>query len=1141
MVRLKMIDQSFKEQRELGIIEKIDDLDKFLEEHPRHSFLAHMAVFKPERDTTKCRVVYLSNLCEKDPSRTVTISHNQAMLSGPCLNQKITTALMHLRFDTKLLCFDVKKAFLNIALSELDSNKLLFLWYNNIDKNDFSIVAYRSLRLPFGLVCSPCLLLLGLYKILMLDIQDDSEQMRALKRLIYSLIYMDNGSITANSSGELKWAFDQLSTIFEPYKFNLQQLVTNDEGIQAEVDQYLKDPTSDNVKLLGLFWNRKLDTLATKPIHLDNKANTKRSVLKTIAAHYDVFGFTGPILNRARLYLHRLQCDKSLGWDTKLSEESIREWKNISNQANSSPNIEIKRFVGSRNGVFRLIAFTDSSKEIYGTTIYIQDLNSLEVNFLLAKNRLVNKHLCGKSIPSLEFQAITLGTEVLLDAYKELSGLNCVNPVKIKELVLYSDSMVSLAWINSYSQKMDKMNKHSVFIRNRLEHINKLCETHPVNYRFVAGVENPADLITRPVSYKMLAKLNFLAGPTFLKESSDSYSGREDFFSVVVPNPMARSNNAVPDQCQAFLNGTSGEGFEHLVLMDKCSSFFRLVSVHKFVFKFIHKLKIRMFNKDPVKYSHWESTNINHYNQAVIHLIRAEQHLYFPEIFSYFDGTCKSAKDIPNIVNQLNIYPDKQGLLRVKSKFSRWNDDVSLRFPVLLPKNSHLTRMIIMDFHEKLSHAGCYRLLTELRKHFWVTHYFSVVKKVLKECVTCKKIKQRTIKLNQSPYREFRLDPPNVPFRSIFIDHFGPYHVKYGGKKVKVWILLVTCLWSRAINLKICWNMSAKEFLRALQLHCLEYGVPELCLSDLGSSFVAGANIVNDFLKDVDTQNYFEENYVKPISFEQYFKGHHPLGGLVEICVRMVKQLIHSSIKNYVLEYKDFEFTIAQTVHLVNRRPIAFQEGLRDSSDEILPNPITPEKLIHGFDLVSVNLIPELQPDSDSDPDWQINTDPICNIKDSYSKLRKVRSQLIETYNNEFLGTLMKQAVNAKNRYRPVTHKKLHVGDIVLIKEDNCKPMNFPMAVVKQVTTNINDEVTGAVLQKGNREIVKRHATSLIPILQAEDTSAIVDKPDDTSHVGSGDLQANLRHPIDSKGYSKLKRKAAIESQNKTKLLLSDS
>ena len=96
---LKMVDDNFKEQVDLGIIERIDNLDQFLEENPNHSFLAHMGVFKPERETTKCRVVFLSNLSEKDPSQAVTLSHNQAMLSGPSLNQKITTAVLHLRFD----------------------------------------------------------------------------------------------------------------------------------------------------------------------------------------------------------------------------------------------------------------------------------------------------------------------------------------------------------------------------------------------------------------------------------------------------------------------------------------------------------------------------------------------------------------------------------------------------------------------------------------------------------------------------------------------------------------------------------------------------------------------------------------------------------------------------------------------------------------------------------------------------------------------------------------------------------------------------------------------------------------------------------------------------------------------------------
>ena len=131
-----MVDQTLRDQVESGIIERIDNLEQFLKENPGYSFLAHMPVFKMERETTKCRVVFLSNLCEKNPGQSITLSHNQAMLSGPSLNQKITSTLLHLRFDEKLLCFDIKKAFLNIALAPSDQSRLLFcglkMWKRNI-------------------------------------------------------------------------------------------------------------------------------------------------------------------------------------------------------------------------------------------------------------------------------------------------------------------------------------------------------------------------------------------------------------------------------------------------------------------------------------------------------------------------------------------------------------------------------------------------------------------------------------------------------------------------------------------------------------------------------------------------------------------------------------------------------------------------------------------------------------------------------------------------------------------------------------------------------------------------------------------------------------------------------------------------
>ena len=111
---LLMIDSVFREQEALGIIERIDNPEQYLQENPQYSFLPHMPVFRPDRDTTKCRNVFLSNLCEPDSTQPMTVSHNQAICAGPCLNKKLSTSVLQLRFNEKLLCFDLKKAFLMI-------------------------------------------------------------------------------------------------------------------------------------------------------------------------------------------------------------------------------------------------------------------------------------------------------------------------------------------------------------------------------------------------------------------------------------------------------------------------------------------------------------------------------------------------------------------------------------------------------------------------------------------------------------------------------------------------------------------------------------------------------------------------------------------------------------------------------------------------------------------------------------------------------------------------------------------------------------------------------------------------------------------------------------------------------------------
>ena len=89
--KLKLTDSVFKEQLDLGIIEEIEDLQGYMDDHPSCSFLPHMSVFKPDRDTIKCRVVYLSNLCENDKNKPRTLCHNQVINPGPNMNGKLLT------------------------------------------------------------------------------------------------------------------------------------------------------------------------------------------------------------------------------------------------------------------------------------------------------------------------------------------------------------------------------------------------------------------------------------------------------------------------------------------------------------------------------------------------------------------------------------------------------------------------------------------------------------------------------------------------------------------------------------------------------------------------------------------------------------------------------------------------------------------------------------------------------------------------------------------------------------------------------------------------------------------------------------------------------------------------------------------
>jgi len=1079
--KLLMMDQVFREQETTDIIDRIE-LTDLETKYPNHSFLAHMPIFKMDKATTKCRMVFLSNLCERHGNATM--SHNQVMHPGPQLNSKITVALLQLRFGQKLICYDLKKAFCQISLSELDSQRLMFLWFRDVPNEDYSLVAFRNKRLSFGLRCSPSILMLAMYRILCVDNADDEPRLKEFKSLLYNLLYMDNGAWSGKDEN-LPYAFEMLQTVFKPYQFDLQQIYTNSVELQDKIDAECGSPAPVDVGLLGMTWNRNTDTLRPKKIELDKAANTKRSILRSIAGQYDVYNVQGPYLNRARLFMRRLQCDKKCGWDDILSNDLQREWKNIAVQANETPTTEVPRFVGDRSDEYELIAFSDASRDIYAAVVYIKNLTNNEIFFVAGKNRLVNRQLEAKSIPTLELQAISLGVEMLMDTYEQLCTSNVNFPLNMCKIRLFSDSMISLHWLNGYTNKMDKQQNLSVFVLNRLKYIVKQCLVCPVTFGFVATSSNPADCLSRPMSLRKMRNSDYINAPEFLREGEFDSS-----IEVTVPPPFVRVVQTVA------VHSTEQVSQEHLVPLNRFRSLRKLIRVYTNVYKFIEKLKTAVTSRhvkscsDPICSSYSDISE-----KSRNYIISLEQRKHFAEIFTYFEKSASTIKDCPPLITKLNLFID-EGLIKVKSKFERWKNNHKFRFLTLLPNKSLLAEMIIEQVHQDTLHSGCYAVLTHLRKKYHLEQPFNSVKKVLRKCLQCRRVNSRTITVSQNSYRDFRADPENVIFRNVFLDHLGPFYSYVRGAKVKLWLLCITCMWSRGVNLKICHDLSVASFLRAFQCHVFEHGVPSRVLSDSGSQLVSAGRLISDIMSTREATEYLTENGIKYVGFEHYSRGNSSLGSPVEVCVKQTKRLIFGAIRNLVLEYADFECIVSQAIYLLNTRPIAYKEALRDE-DVNAPCPITPQNLILGRELVVSSVIPTLQEEKLDDPDWKPGENSLDGLHATFKKMQIARERLTKVYNEQFRQTLIAQATDKKGRYRPKNHEKLKIGDLVLLKEPNLKSFNYPLAIVKEIFENNVGETTDVVAMKGkNGELVKRHVTSLIKFMSAEAADESIAGPD---------------------------------------------
>ena len=143
------------------------------------------------------------------------------------------------------------------------------------------------------------------------------------------------------------------------------------------------------------------------------------------------------------------------------------------------------------------------------------------------------------------------------------------------------------------------------------------------------------------------------------------------------------------------------------------------------------------------------------------------------------------------------------GLLVVGGRLTR-SDCISdeTKHPVILPRASHVTKLVIREVHESLGHEGRDHTFWKLRQKFWVIGAAPEIRKMLRSCVTCRKVNSRPQQQLMADMPEERVSAGAPAFSSVLLDVFGPVLVKTGRVERKRYGLMCVCVATRAVHVE---------------------------------------------------------------------------------------------------------------------------------------------------------------------------------------------------------------------------------------------------------------------------------------------------------------------------------------------------
>ena len=976
-------------------------------------YINHHGTRHPKKN--KLRVVFN---CSQEISGE---SLNKYLLQGPLLTNNLTGVLLRFRQEPIAVTCDIEAMFHQVRVNPEHRDLLRFLWWEGNDLSKDPVDCRMTVHL-FGATSSPSCANFALKQ----AANDfEGEYGGEAANFIRNDFYVDDGLKSVSTVTSAIELVNNVKAMCHQGGFNLHKFMSNNkdvikcipdsdraEGVK-EIDLDLD--TLPLERTLGVQWCVESDSFEFSVV-LQDKPCTRRGILSTISSIYDPIGFVVPLMLQGKSILQEL-CNLQLGWDDPIPEGAKMRWEKWRAEVMKLQSITIPRCYKPKDfgEVVRteLHHFSDASVQGYGHCSYVRlvdDTNKVHCAFVMGKSRVAP--LKPITIPRLELTAAVTSVRISQQIHRKLE-------YQIDEDFYWTDSKVVLGYISNESRRFH------VFVSNRVQEIQN--STHRRQWRYVESEQNPADEASRGMKADELQNTRWILGPKFLwSEQGKWLNGDEEEQSL-------RSDD--PEVKKSVVMATSSFNKDKATLEERVRRFpdwHRARRAIALSMKYIKRLKRRAKGESD------ETVQISaeDLEEAGKAIIRSVQFNFFQEDIKVLAKETRGRESFAKVhssISKLDPFIDKDGILRVGGRLKHADILDQVKHPVILPKNSHITNLVVKCYHEKINHQGKGMTLNEIRSRgFWIIGGSSVVSSTIASCVTCRKLRGAVLEQKMSDLPEDRLDC-YPPFTYCGVDYFGPFTIKEGRKVLKRYGILFTCMSSRAVHLETATSLDTDSFINALRRFLSRRGPARQLRSDNGTNFVGARRELKEALEEMDEYRIRDEllkSQCDWIKFKMNVPAASHMGRVWERQIRTVRAVLSSLlIKNGAqLDDGSLGTLMCETEVIVNSRPLTINQ----LSDPDSPEPLTPSHLLTMKSKVLLSPPGKFEP------------------ADLYARKRWRRVQHLA---NEFWTRWRKEYLLSLQERQKWTQPRrdLRVGDVVMVKNTNVSRSQWQLARVATV------------------------------------------------------------------------------------------